>query len=517
MLIRTWHAARAGLARLLATEKSGPALSRPVLPMASLDGLTPERLAGLLKSAVTGYSRDYLELAERMEETDLHYRAVVQTRRLALEGLDVRVVAAADRGAPRVQAQRLEELVRADWFGDLLKLSDGIAKGYAVGELIWDTAGSEWRPAQVLIRPQAWFQFAKADGRTLRLRDGTSNGAELTPYAFVTHIPELKAGLPIRAGLARAAAWSYLFKALALKRWVISAEIFGMPVRLGRYPAGTGEGDIDILFRAVRAIGTDASAVFPDSMQIELKESKGAAGTDIQERLCRYLDSQVSKAVLGQTMTTDDGSSKSQAVVHNEVRLDLLAADARALARTLNTQVVRPWVDLNWGPQAVYPRLELPVEEPEDLAALADALAKLVPVGLPVPARWAAGKWGVPEPAEGEALLGAPAPAVPEGGPLAPQAVRAAHRAGDGQSAPDGIDALVDESLSSWERDLSPLVEPLRAALDALAPEATAAEALALLPGLLAKMDAGPLAERLSKAAYVARLAGRAGIEPEAE
>jgi hypothetical protein len=50
-----------------------------------------------------------------------------------------------------------------------------------------------------------------------------------------------------------------------------------------------------------------------------------------------------------------------------------------------------------------------------------------------------------------------------------------------------------------------------------LGPEATAADAIALLPGILAKMDPGPLTERLTHAAYVARLAGLAGIEPESE
>jgi phage gp29-like protein len=53
-------------------------------------------------------------------------------------------------------------------------------------------------------------------------------------------------------------------------------------------------------------------------------------------------DKQVSKAVVGQTMSTDDGSSQAQATIHNEVRVDLLQADAKAESNTLNRYFVRP-------------------------------------------------------------------------------------------------------------------------------------------------------------------------------
>lgn len=43
-------------------------------------GLTPERLAGILREAEAGDPYQYLELAEEMEEKDLHYLAVLSTR-----------------------------------------------------------------------------------------------------------------------------------------------------------------------------------------------------------------------------------------------------------------------------------------------------------------------------------------------------------------------------------------------------------------------------------------------------
>lgn len=83
-------------------------------------------------------------------------------------------------------------------------------------------------------------------------------------------------------------------------------------------------------------------------MKIEFEEIANAAGgAELFERLAEWLDKQISKAVLGQTMTTDDGSSQSQANVHNEVRMDILRADAKQLAATLN-RLVRN-LALPWG------------------------------------------------------------------------------------------------------------------------------------------------------------------------
>jgi len=276
MLIRSLNNARAGLARLLREPRATASRQRPALPPTTLDGLTPARLTALLRAATSTQAAAYLELAERMEEQDLHYRSQIQTRRLGLAGLDVRVVPVADRGLQRRIAAALEELIEADWWTDLQALSDGIAKGYAVAEVLWDTAGSEWRPAEILPRPQQWYLYDRDDGRTLRLRDGSARGADLQPYGQLVHEPPLKAGLPIRTGLARAAAWAYLLKQLALKRWSIAAEVGAVPWRIGRYPAGTSDENIGILTEAVRSMGVDASAVIPDGMAIELV-SRGKA------------------------------------------------------------------------------------------------------------------------------------------------------------------------------------------------------------------------------------------------
>ena len=380
-------------------------------------GLTPQRLAAILRTADDGQGRqrDYLTLAEEMEERDPHYAAVLGVRKRAVSGLEPAVEAVTDDAGDVELADAVRELVREPAFGELLDdCLDALGKGFSAVEIIW-VRGAQWRPARYERRDPRFFTFDREDGRTLRLLDEEDSfrGVDLAPYKWITHVPRLKSGLPMRGGLARLVAIAYMIKQYAMTDWTAFAEVFGMPLRLGRYGQNATEAEIAKLIQAVANLGTDAAAAIPDSMRIEFVEAGNRqGGADLFERLAVYLDKQVSKAVLGATMTADDGSSLSQAQVHDEVRGDILRSDARQLADTLNRDLVRPFIDLNYGPRdrGEYPRLCLPVPEPEDIKTLAESLEKLVPLGLRVEGSVIRDKLGLPDPEDGAEVLGAPDP-----------------------------------------------------------------------------------------------------------
>ena len=352
-----------------------------------------------------------------MEERDPHYAAVLGVRKRAVSKLQPAVEAATDGPLDQDLADAVRMLVRKPEFGDMLDdCLDALGKGYSAIEIIWDRSGPVWQPGRYEWRDPRFFAFDRVDGRTLMLLDEAGNyhnGVPLAPFKWIVHRPKLKSGIPIRGGLARVAALSYMSKSYAITDWLAFSEVFGMPLRLGQYSPNATEGDIRTLINAVANLGTDAAAAIPDSMRIEFTEPGSRQGGDrLFERLATYLDKQVSKAVLGQTMTTDDGSSKSQAEVHNSVRGDIQKSDARQLENTVNRDLVRPFIELNFGSQRRYPRLTLPVLKPTDIEAFTDALQKLVPLGLGVEASVARDKLGLPDPPEGtDVLLSMPAPA----------------------------------------------------------------------------------------------------------
>jgi phage gp29-like protein len=214
--------------------------------------------------------------------------------------------------------------------------------------------------------------------------------------------------LPVRGGLARAAGWSYLFKNYVLKDWVTFAEVFGQPLRLGKYGAGATEADKHALLSAVANIGTDAAAIVPDSMLIEFVQARQTGTSELYERFCEYLDRQVSKAVLGQTLTTEvprNTGSRAAAQVHDSVRRDILAADARRLGETLTRDLVKPLVDLNSGPQTRYPRLDLLLPNDQNDREFADIIAEMADRGLRISQKTILDRLNLPAPSTDEEIL----------------------------------------------------------------------------------------------------------------
>jgi phage gp29-like protein len=501
---------------------------RSVWQWRPLASLTPAAVADLLRRAAMGDARDFLIAADDIREKDLHYAAVLQTRTLAVSGLPVDIQPWDDSRAAKKAAALAQDVLREGDFAVLIAhLMDAVAKGYAVAEIVWETSGSTWYPREIIPRPAHWFTFDRDSGRLLRLVDGSPEGADIPPYRMIAHQPPIHAGIPLLGGVARSALWAWVFKSYAMRDWARFCELFGQPIRVGKYHQGASPDDVAVLRRAAFELGSDAAAVIPQEMVLELIESGSkSASADLYHRLIDYLDRQVSKAVLGQTMTTDSGSSGSlaQAKVHEQVRRELLEADARAMAATLTRDLIAPIVRLNLGEDAPLPTLKLLVEDPEDLSMLADHVVKLTQAGLPIPQWWVREKFGIPEVAEGEAVLGQTPlnPAQPDPAGLDPAAQARHVHAFDATphaqqaAAPDELARLVDEAMADWQPMVEPLADAVQALLDAAAEQGlTADEVSRRLAEALPGLPVEALAEKLARAQFAARLAGVHGREPE--
>ena len=477
-------------------------------------GLTPNRLARILQSAADRNHHDYLTLAEEMEERNLHYAAELSKRKLAVSRLPLTVEAYSDDAQDTKLADAVRDIIRRPGFRSMIKnLLDGVAKGFSVVEIIWDRSGSTWMPSYKWRDPR-FFIFDWVTRSEIRLLDETdvAYGIPLAPYKFITHVPVIKSGIPIRNGLAYLAAWAFMCSGYTVKDWMAFAEVFGMPLRLGKYSYGAAESDIAVLKMAVANLGSDAAAVFPDTMQIELVEAGKAAGSnEFFEKLAKYLDDLISKAVLGQTASSGGtpgklGNEILQATVRDDIRDD----DAEQIEETLNLYLVRPFIDLNFGPQENYPIIHLAAVVQEDITMLSEALAKLVPLGLRVEQSVIRDKMGLPDPDEGAECLTAPVAAPP---PENLPPVKAANRRKAlNQEDPDdedAVDEIVDAQLSEWEPVIDPLVAPIQTLVNELAQNGgTLQDLLSKLPEIFPGQDTTQMIAELAQAMFKARAMG---------
>lgn len=430
-------------------------------------GLTPAALADLLRRCDQGEIAAFMDLAEEMEERDPHYASVLGQRKRAISGVEPVVKPASERPEDEKIAQWVRDhITGSDAFPALIEdLLDAIGKGFSVVEIDWRTNKVEWRPAGYKWRPQRYFMPDRQTGEGLRLIDEADpvNGLPLQPFKFIPYFASIKSGHFFRGGVARVVAFSWMCKSYTVKDWTAFIELYGLPLRLGRYDKGATKDDIAVLFRAVANIGTDAAAVIPKNMDIDFIDAgKGGASEPVFENLARYLDEQISKAVLGQTMTTDNGSSQAQAKVHNDVRLDIAQSDARMVAGAINQYLIAPAVALNFGADAVPPSCALPVDEPEDVSARIKGITELAKAGVKFSAPEARRLVRMSEPdAKDETFGGLAAPTNDKGaGPARLAMARAAE--------PETLDDFRDELLAGWrpvmDEMLDPVIEAIRAA-----------------------------------------------------
>ena len=457
-----------------------------------LDVISPQRLSHILRQAAIGNNVEYLSLAEVMEEREPHYAAVLGSRKRAVSGIVPTIAAASEDKHDTDLAESCAEIIDRPAFGDLIvNLLDALGKGYSIVEIDWSQTATTWLPSRYDWRDPRWFLFDRNNPYRILLRDELHReGVALPDYKFIKHIPHLRSGIPARAGLARLVAFSYICKKFTLKDWVAFLEIFGHPIRIGRYGQEAKPEDVAILRDALFDLGTSAAGMIPETMQVEFAQAgQVKSAGDLFRSLAEWTDKQISKAVLGQTMTTDDGASYSQANVHNDVRIDILKADANALQTTLNRDLIKPYIDLNFGVQQAYPRINFHVDEPADIKLLSESLQKLVPLGLKVSATDIREKLGLPEPAEDDELL---MPPTQPGGALPPPADLAGNRqtALNRAERHDLIDGLGDDWLGDWQEQLAVVDD----AIDHSADPANAPDG-----------DDSVLTDRLAKASLIAR------------
>ena len=506
----------------LLVEQAGPSLTsvRQIVSGHPADGLDPRKLGALLRDAETGNPRAFLELAEQMEERDLHYLGVMGKRKRAVCQLDMTVVDA-NKDAKSKQAGDLVRrfLDRMELQDEIFDILDAVGKGFSVTEILWDTAGGPWLPKKLEHRDPRWFRYSLEDGKTLEMWDNDGY-KPLAPYQFIYHVSKAKSGLPIRGGLARAVTWAYLFKNFDIKSWVVFAEAYGHPLRVGKYGPGATNEDRAVLLKALRNIAGDAAAMIPESMAIEFTEAKMSGNIDLFERMADWFDRQMSKAVLGNTGTTDAiAGGHAVGKVHKQVEEDIERSDARSLEATLNRDLVRAIVDLNLGQQAAYPFLRIVTEDEQDMVQFANAIGPMIDRGLAVDQNEVRKKLGLAEPEPGAKLMLAlraggggvdtappdPATAVPEA-----EGKVAVNTSSMAVQQTDALDDLVASQLADWQ----PMVEPMIAPIQALAAEcATPEEFLARLPEVLGKMDVTKLTEALGRSMFAARLGGYTGAD----
>lgn len=375
-------------------------------------------------------------------------------------------------------------------------LLDAVLKGRSAGEIMWVVDGAELRPGE--IRPRDGRRFGFDDQAALRLLTVASPlyGEPVPDKKFIVHRFGAKDGNPHGLGIGQKLWWPVYFKRQGLSFWLQFLDKFGAPTAIGKYQPGV---DIVQLEDALRRIAHDAGVALPDGVVVDLLEAK-RGGNATHEHLVRYMDEQIAAAILGEGGGKGSGGElASAAILRNEMRLELVQADADLLTDTLAASLIAWDVELNM-PGAKPPRVRREVKEEEDLKARVDRDKVLFDMGFKPTLDYVretyGGQW---EMAARNNKLEPPA--------HAPAAEFAESQAGDASSQ-QVIDSALDGLMAGGDLQ-GQTIALVRAAVERLEAAADYEEALESLAAIFPALDDNALTTALARAMFVCEVFGR--------
>ncbi len=149
----------------------------------------------------------------------------------------------------------------------------------------------------------------------------------------------VEVGQPDSLGLFLKAATQTIPKKNALAFWDTFAEIFGMPMRIA-HTTTRDEKELAKMEKMLDEMGAAMWGMFQEGTDIEVVESTKGDAFNVYDKRVDRANSELSKLVIGQTMTIEDGSSLSQSETHLEVFQNLVDADRDMLCDIINEQLI---------------------------------------------------------------------------------------------------------------------------------------------------------------------------------
>ena len=312
---------------------------------------------------------------------DDQVKATLEQRRKAVIARDWKVIPGDDSRKAKKAASFIEDTLTAiGWDNVTDKMLYGVFYGFAVGECMWTQDGNYITLDEIKVRDRKRFVFDPDFNLKLRTTKDP-NGEVLPPKKFWTfntgadHDDE-----PYGLGLAHWLYWPVWFKRNHTNFWLTFSEKFGSPTVIGKFPNNATEDEQKLFLDALQQVKNETALAISEGMAVELLQA-GRSGNGDYEPFYKLMDAAISKVVLSQTMTTDDGASRAQADVHMEVQKDIVESDAWLVNESFNRQVVR-WLCAWNFPGVAYPRVERVLDDAPDLYQLAQRDQTITQIGF---------------------------------------------------------------------------------------------------------------------------------------
>jgi len=402
-------------------------------------GLTPQSITAAQREADLGRMHNWADLLDEVRQGDPHLQCDLAKRELSVAGADyeLRLPSGASKREGAKALRLCQDAIDAievprgslavSFRGGVQRLLSATYHGRAGIEAVYARDGRYLLPRYLFPLHARRLSWSNAGDWRLYLYDATSGD---TPYSRFPGVPvgddtAFPAGkllihtaapfgtYPTREGLGRAIVWYSAFKRWSVRDWLAFAEWAGRGLRVGKYATGrdpskearANADDVAVLRDALDAMSSTVTTVLPDTTDLDIKT---VVDNHVHEELVKLCNGEMSKIILGGTLTSDPGEkgARSLGEVHLRAMTQLLTADALMVGETLRRDLFAPLVRLNLGDRSPVPMIVFAVATPEDAKSRAERLALYMRHGLEVPAAWLRDLESIPDPKTGESVVG---------------------------------------------------------------------------------------------------------------
>ena len=325
--------------------------------------LQPLKIQQIFRSANGGTVRKQSRLANELTEKDPAMSQAWSVRVAAIASCPWEVVSGNAEQAKFIESSlRNIQPAYSDGlasFSELLQsMQSSVKHGFSLAQNNWAAGGT--RIEGFKIFSQSLFSYVDSDLPYFVGADGSEKIYPSYPEWIYHTSTNSRDAEPLRSGIVRPLAYLYAFRRHVQIEYLGGLEKYALPQPFVAVEGvlydddNTQKQDIENMMASWTYNGY--SLYDKDTMEVTFPTA--ASGFDVNNFLSflDWTEKQIFRIILGQDSTSSaDNSNRSTAQVHNLVRADMLASDAKAVEDTVNNQIIKPLFEATYGASATRP------------------------------------------------------------------------------------------------------------------------------------------------------------------
>ena len=290
-------------------------------------------------------------------------------------------------------AEAFEKQVESLKFDSLSKmLLEAVITGISHTELKWERTETGANIVDFKYIEPRRIQYNTKWEPYLITKDNPNIGKPLKGYSrnFITHrFFQYPTDSPYGNGLGKQLYHPVLFLRRAMESWLLAADRYATPLAVAQVTDDATTPERLAVMRRLMNMSREKVILIPTEWKIDFVQPNARA--DFYENQISMYSQMIAKLIAGETTTGEqsDVGSYGRDAISKSLLFTRAAYLSQQLDETLNDQLVRHWVDINFGKNVPAPKLSRRMIDPRDELPLQEAMS-VQGYGIPMDPAWLA-------------------------------------------------------------------------------------------------------------------------------